>query len=85
MEVRVYLTHEQVELLQLLAKEGNETVQQLMMRLILKEDFDRHVSYDAMRGMYTYHQCNCQQCFLTGDIRETQKVASVPITRKILQ
>jgi len=84
MEVKVYLAHEQFELLQLLAHEGGETVQQLMLRLVLKEDFDRHVSYDAMRGMYSYHRCYCNNCFLQGaNVRETQKMSSIPVTRKL--
>jgi hypothetical protein len=83
MEVKVYLAHEQFELLQLLAREGGETVQQLMLRLILKEDFERHVSYDAMRGMFSYHRCY-MNCFLQGgNTRETQKMSAIPVTRKL--
>lgn len=84
MEVKVYLAHEQFELLLLLAREGGETTQQLLLRLILKEDFDRHVSYDAMRGLFSYHRCYCINCFLQGaNIRETQKMAAIPVTRKL--
>jgi hypothetical protein len=79
-KIEIYLAHEHFQLLEMLALEGGETVQQLMLRLILKEDFERHTAYDAVRGQYTLHQCYCSRCFLKGVARDTQKM---PITRKL--
>lgn len=84
MEVKFYLTHEQFQLLELLALEGGESVQQLVQRLVLKEDFERHCSYDALRGQYSLHQCYCQNCFLKGHARETQKMIAIPKTRRLM-
>jgi hypothetical protein len=85
MEVKLYLAHEQFQLLEMLALEGGETVQQLMLRLILKEDFERHISYDAMRGQFALHECYCNRCFLKGHARTTQKMHAVPKTKRLEQ
>ncbi len=84
MEVKFYLAHEQFQLLELLALEGGESVQQLLLRLVLKEDFERHCSYDAMKGQYSLHECYCYRCFLKGHARSTQKMIAAPKTRRLV-
>ena len=85
MKVELFLAHEQFQLLELLALEGGESVQQLLLRLIMKEDFERHISYDAMRGQYHLHECYCYKCFLKGLARSTQKMVAAPKTRRLVQ
>lgn len=84
MEIKFYLAHEQYQLLTLLAREGGETTQQLLLRLILKEDFERHCTYNAMTGQYQLHECFCRRCFLRDAGNTTYEIPIVtPVTRKL--
>lgn len=54
-------------LLQQLATEWRETPQQLLERLIDKENFDRHGSYEALKGKFYAHTCMSMDCFMKGN------------------
>lgn len=55
-----------MELLEALAKEWRETPQELLHRLIEKENFDRHGSYEALRGKFHVNTCMSTDCFMKG-------------------
>lgn len=51
-------------MLEALAKEGRETPQELLERLLEKENFSRHGVYDAMRGKVYSKTCISMDCFM---------------------
>lgn len=51
-------------MLEALAREGRETPQQLLERLLEKENFERHGIYDAMNGKLYTKECMCLDCFM---------------------
>lgn len=51
-------------MLEALAKEGRETPQQLLERLLEKENFARHGVYDAMRRKLYSKTCMSLDCFM---------------------
>lgn len=57
-------------MLEALAKEGRETPQQLLERLIEKENFARHGVYDAMKGKVYSKTCMSMDCFMKERLGE---------------
>jgi hypothetical protein len=60
----ILLKPEYEHVLQDLAKESSETVDELLSRLIQKEHFERHYTYDGLSGKLTPKQCMCRECFM---------------------
>ena len=60
----ISLKPEHEQLLQNLAQESRETPEELLARLIQKENFSRHYEYDALSGKTTNRQCMSRECFL---------------------
>ena len=60
------ITNKQLALLQQLATEWRETPEQLLERLINKENFERHYVFDAMNGKVSHKTCISLDCFMEG-------------------
>lgn len=53
-----------------LAKEGRETPQELLQRLVEKENFSRHGFYDAINGRLYEKTCMSLDCFMKERLGE---------------
>ena len=61
---RILITSTKFDLLRRLCEENDETIQECIERLIEKENFSRHSTYDGLLGKTTQHLCHSQKCML---------------------
>lgn len=61
---RVLITSTKFDLLRRLCEENDESIQECVERLIEKENFDRHYTYDGLSGKTYQRTCMSQKCML---------------------
>lgn len=61
---RLLITSEKFDLLRRLCEENDETIQECIERLIDKENFARHSTYDGITGKTMHHTCMSHKCML---------------------
>lgn len=61
---RIVITSESYDLLRELCKENDETIQECIERLIDKENFDRHYTYNGITGETLLHTCMSHKCIM---------------------
>jgi len=61
---RVVITSESYNLLRELCVENDETIIECIERLIDKENFDRHYTYNGVTGKTTLHTCLSHKCIM---------------------
>lgn len=61
---RVLITSTKFDLLRRLCEENDETIQECIERLIEKENFSRHYTYDGLSGKTILHSCLSLKCIM---------------------
>jgi hypothetical protein len=67
---RVVINSESYNLLRELCEENGETIQECVERLIDKENFDRHYTYDGLSGKTYQHTCLSNKCIMRSPRRK---------------
>ncbi len=69
---RIVITSEKFDLLRELCEENDETIQECIERLIDKENFSRHYTYEALSGKTTLHSCHSHKCMIKFKPKEKE-------------
>lgn len=67
---RIVITSEKFDLLRRLCEENDETIQECVERLIEKENFDRHYTYDGLSGKTYQRTCMSHKCMMKNPKEE---------------